>query len=165
MISSGRVWSKTWAAGLGAVLLLVSTQVSPATSLKVFINVIGPPSCEINGKQPIEVNFGEVLTTKVNGDNYKKDVQYDIKCTFTTSNDMSIRIQGTYANLGNGILDTSNNDLGIGIMINGQLVLNKDIKFIYPHFPKLQAVLVKANGKQLQGGPFSAAATMMVTYH
>ncbi|MBK4727654.1 fimbrial protein [Pantoea agglomerans] len=165
MISSRRLWSKTWAVGLGAALLLVSPLVSLAISVVVMVSVTAAPYCEINGKQPIEVNFGEVLTSKVDGNNYRKDVLYDIKCSNTTSNDMSIRIQGTDANLGNSILDTNNKNLGIALMSSGQMVLNKDIKFIYPNVPKVTAVLMKVTGTKLQGGVFSAGATMTVTYH
>lgn len=150
---------------IGAALLLASPLVSLATTVVVVVTVIAPPSCEINSKKPIEVTFGEVLTTQVNGDNYKQDVLYDIKCTNTTSNDMSIRIQGTDVGLGAHVLGTDTANLGIALLNNGKPVpLNSDIKFTYPNPPKLQAVPVKSPGTTLKGGAFSASATMTMTY-
>ncbi|WP_421507107.1 fimbrial protein [Erwinia rhapontici] len=166
MISSKRLWSKAWAAGLGVAWLLINPQVSSAYQLSLSVDVIPSPSCEINGKRPIEVDFGEVLTYKVNGDNYKKNVLFDIKCTNTTANDMSISIKGTKARFGKDILGTDKEILGIEFLSNGQPVtLNSEIKFTYPNLPKLQAVPVKSPGMTLQAGKFSAAATMTVTYH
>lgn len=168
MISSKRLWLKAWAAGLGVAWLLINPLVSSASRLSLSVDVISspPPSCEINGKRPIEVDFGEVLTYEVNGDNYKKNVLFDIKCTNTTTNDMSISIKGTKARFGKDILGTDKEILGIEFLSNGQPVtLNSEIKFTYPNLPKLQAVPVKSPGMTLQAGKFSAAATMTVTYH
>lgn len=162
---SRRGWSRERTLYLAAALLLASPPVSFATTVVVVVTVVAPPSCEINGTKPIEVAFGEVLTSQVNGDNYKQDVLYDIKCTNPTSNDMSIRIQGTDIGLGNHVLGTDTADLGIALLSNGNPApLNSDIRFTYPNPPKLQAVPVKSPGSKLQGGAFSASATMTVAY-
>lgn len=166
MISSKRLWSKAWAAGLGVAWLLISPQVSSASAIRLSVDVIPIPSCEINGKRPIEVNFGIVMTNEVDGNNYKKDVLYDIKCVYATSNDMSIRIEGKEALFGKNFLSTDNESLGIALLIDGQPVpINSDIKFTYPNPPKLQAVPVRDPDIRLEAGRFSAAATMTLTYH
>lgn len=165
MSRMGRSWSLVLTLCLGATLILTSPLISFATTVVVTVTVVAPPSCEINGKQPIEVNFDEIATNKVNGDNYKQDVVYDIKCSNTSSNSMSIRIQGTNAGFGTHVLDTNKTNLGIALLNNGQpMPLNSNIQFTYPNLPKLQVVPVKSPGTTLQGGAFSAGATMTVTY-
>lgn len=52
---------------------------SEAARLNFDGTMIEPPPCTINGGSPINVDFGnEVMTTRVDGKNYIKDVNYSL---------------------------------------------------------------------------------------
>lgn len=161
-----RSWGNLWAAGLGVAVLLAGSSALAVTTVTVKVTVVAPPPCVINGERPIEVNFEEVVTTRVDGSNYMRDVPYSVECTGATSNDMVMQIQGTQAGFGNGnVLDTNQANLGIALLNNGNAQpLNSDIKFTYPSLPVLTAVPVKSPGSTLTAGAFSAGATMKVDY-
>jgi type 1 fimbria pilin len=146
-------------------LLLANPQALAITTVTVKLTVVAPAPCVINGDQPIEVNFDEVVTTQVDGYNYLREVPYRVQCTGATSNGMVMRIQGTGAGFGTNVLGTNQANLGIALLNNGQpQPLDSDIKFTYPSLPELKAVPVKFPGSTLKAGAFSAGATMTVNY-
>lgn len=150
---------------LGGILLLVSPLVMAVTTVTVKVTVVAPPPCVINGDQPIEVNFDEVVTTRVDGSRYIREVPYNVICTGATSNDMVMQITGTGASFDPDVLGTNQDNLGIALLNNGKAQpLNSDIKFPYPNFPVLKAVPVKRTASTLKAGAFSAGATMKVDY-
>jgi type 1 fimbria pilin len=151
-----------------AVFLLcaaLSPLVKAATVVTVSVTVLEAPSCVINGNRTIEVDFGEVLTVSVNGNNYMKNVDYTLECSSIKSNAMQMRVQGSATSFDPTALQTNVSDFGIALRANGQPVaINSWLKFTYPDKPLLQAVPVKAAGKKLPGGDFTAGATLMVAY-
>ncbi|AZC90138.1 fimbrial protein [Pseudomonas carnis] len=152
---------------LGGVWLLSSAlaeaQTVATTTINVTVTVIGP-TCVINNGRPIEVDFGNsVMTTRVDGKNYMKTVDYTLDCDSVGSNAMRMQIQGA-ASSNNG-LSTNKSDLAIAFLNNGvPLPMNTWINFTWPNKPNLQAVPVRSGSQMLTGGEFSAAATMMVDY-
>lgn len=151
---------------LGGAWLLGTAlaQAAPATTtINVTVTVIAP-TCVINNGRPIEVDFGNnVMTTRVDGNNYMKSVDYTLECDSGFSNAMKMQIQGTAAS--NNGLSTNKSDLAIAFLNNGvALPLNTWFNFTWPNKPNLQAVPVKSGNQALTGGDFSAAATMMVDY-
>lgn len=157
------LWKRVW---LGSILLLVSSLATAITTVTIKVTVVAPPPCVINGDRPIEVNFDEVVTTRVDGYNYIREVPYSVQCTGATSNDMVMQIQGTTANFGSdNVLATNQPNLGIALLNSGNAQpLNSDFSFTYPNLPVLKAVPVGSPGSTLQAGAFSAAATMKVYY-
>ena len=78
---------KTWKLGRLAVLccLIVASPYGLAsdggtTTLNITGNIV-EPECEINNNQQIVVNFGEVLTTRIDGANYETPIVYTHKPT------------------------------------------------------------------------------------
>lgn len=157
--------------GMIAVLITLSTvsgQVkagSASTSVMLNITVIAGP-CVINGDNPIDVDFGhELLTNKVDGNNYQKTVEYSMDCTKATNPALKMMISGAGAGFDNTVLQASQPSLGVKLLNDGQpMSLNQWVNFTAGSQPLLQAVPVKEPGGKLTAGDFTAAATMTVDY-
>ncbi|CAQ82822.1 MULTISPECIES: fimbrial protein [Photorhabdus] len=138
---------------------------SGKTPVNIYGVVIAPPPCEINNGNTIDVDFGEVMITRIDGVNYMKPVKYTVKCEKMPVNAMKMKIAGNTASFDRMVLETNRAGLGIAVIHNGQkLPVNDWMKFTYPNFPELHAVPVKEMSAVLKGGNFGAGATMMVEY-
>jgi len=120
--------------------------------------VQAPPPCEINRGTTLNVPFGDALqTTRIDGINYQRVVDYEVSCSDPSSNAMTLELKGTGAAFDAKSLATSKADLGVN-----DWPLNTAVKFTYPTLPGVQAVPVKRPGSTLTGGGFTAAATLVV---
>ncbi|WPN65644.1 fimbrial protein [Pseudomonas sp. P9_35] len=151
---------------VGGLWLLGSAlaDAAPATTtINVTVTVIAP-TCVINDGRVIEVDFGNnVMTTRVDGSNYMKTVNYTLNCDSGQGNAMKMQIQGAAAD--KNLLSTNKSGLAIAFLKNGEPVpMNTWFNFSRLNKPILQAVPVKSGSQVLTGGEFSAAATMMVDY-
>lgn len=151
---------------VGATWLLTSAPTQAATTVSVKVTVLAPLPCVLNGNQPIEVNFGdEVLTTRINGENYLTPVDYKFTCTEPEKNGMRLLLAGTGAGFDGKLLQTSVGGLGIAFLNNGsRIALNSWQNFTFPALPKLEAVPVKQANATLPTGEFMASATLRVDY-
>ncbi|WP_149543244.1 fimbrial protein [Serratia marcescens] len=150
--------------GLLAALPMLAWAV-PSATVTVKVTVVAPPPCVINDDRPIDVEFGDVMTTRVDGDNYKMPVNYTLSCTGGTSNAMKLQVKGSGAAFDATVLQTNQTGLGIELRQGAsKLAVNSWLNFTYPNKPKLWAVPVKQAGATLKGGEFSAGATMAVNY-
>nr|WP_261803117.1 fimbrial protein [Serratia nematodiphila] len=128
------------------------------------ITIVAPP-CVINDNRPIDVEFGDVMTTRVDGNNYRMPVNYTLDCKDAPSSAMKLQVQGTGASFDGALLKTSNATLGIKLQHGAApLPVNTWLNFTYPNKPELWAVPVKQSGVTLPGGEFTAGATMKVDY-
>ncbi|WP_129544233.1 fimbrial protein [Serratia sp. 1D1416] len=134
------------------------------TNVTVKVTVTAPP-CTVNDNKAIEVNFGDVMTTRVDGTNYRKQIGYSLSCEGGGGKAMKLQVQGTAAGFDSALLGTSVSGLGIRLQ-NGSsnLSVNGWVNFTYPNKPALWAVPVQKSGVTLAGGQFSAAATLKVAY-
>lgn len=148
----------------GCVSLSVGQVVQAEVGLTIRGVIVAPPSCVINGGSTLNVPFGsDLMTTRIDGVNYKRGVPYTVTCTGHTSNGMTLKLQGTGASFDGTSLSTNNTDLGIRLFINGSVwPLNTLKNFTYPTLPTMQAVPVKKPGATLIAGAFSASATLVV---
>lgn len=148
--------------GMLVALPLISRADSTVT---IKVTVLVPPPCIINNDRPIEVVFGDVITTRVDGNNYRMPVNYTLLCTDASPNALKLQIQGNGAPFDNTLLQTDKTGLGIELQRQGgRLAVNSWVNFTYPNKPLLWAVPVKQSGATLTGGEFSASATMKVDY-
>lgn len=162
LIRQRQAW-QTLAALLSALPLLAWAAGSATVTVKV--TVVAPPPCVINDDRPIEVEFGDVMTTRVDGDNYKMPVNYMLSCPGAPSNAMKLQVKGTGAAFDSTVLQTNKTGLGIELRQgDSKLAVNGWLNFTYPNKPELWAVPVKQRGATLTGGEFSAGATMEVAY-
>lgn len=140
-----------------------------SVKVTVKVTVVAQP-CEINGGRPIEVAFGDVMTTEVDGKNYRRTaVEYTLSCPEGASSDMKLQIAGGGAIFDPDVLQIKPDELGLLMGIELQqgstkLPINKWLSFTYPNKPELWAVPVKKSGATLKGGEFTAVATLKVDY-
>ncbi|MBH3000363.1 fimbrial protein [Serratia marcescens] len=151
--------------GLAVLLMVLPAITQAVTTVTVTVTVVAPPSCIINDDRPIEVEFGEVATTQVDGSNYRLPVTYTLDCKDAPSNAMKLQVQGAVADFDGTVLQTNKSELGIELQQGGsKLPVNSWLNFTYPNKPELWAVPVKQSGATLTGGEFTAGATMTVDY-
>ncbi|CAI1175986.1 putative minor fimbrial subunit StfE [Serratia quinivorans] len=142
----------------------------PIITVSITGTVLESAPCKINGGNTISVYFGEdLLTTRIDGVNYRKPVNYTLDCTNAGNRAIRMQIQGLSASFDNKMLATAERrDLGIALRltardaewpINSWMQLDSSMTA-----PALQAVPVKALGSQLTAGRFSAGATLVVDY-
>ncbi|NWA82453.1 exotoxin [Pseudomonas sp. R76] len=150
----------------GGLLWAVSQGVQAETSLTIRAVIIAPPPCVINGGSTLDVPFGnDLLTSRVDGVNYRRDVPYTVACDAPFNNAMKLELRGTGAAFDSKVLLTRKQDLGVKLFVNGaDWPLNTPVNFTYPTFPAVQAVPVKRVGSRLTGGAFDAAATLVIDY-
>ena len=148
----------------GAALLPLCEGVMAQVSVSIRGVILAPPPCVINAGSTLNVPFGDdLMTTRIDGVNYRRGVPYTLTCGPQPSNNMKITLQGTGAGFGSAYLGTSKSDLGIKLLLNGAAwPLNNAVNFTYPTLPVIEAVPVKNPGSTLTGGAFSASATLVV---
>lgn len=151
---------------LGMVMLACLPMISQAaTTVTVKVTVVKPP-CTVNGNKPIEVDFGDVMTTRIDGSNYRQPVNYTLSCTGGDAlNAMKLQVQGNVASFDATALGSDQAGLAVRLQ-NGTTTLpvNSWLNFNYPSKPALWAVPVMKIGATLTGGMFTAAATLNVDY-
>ncbi|MBH3259025.1 fimbrial protein [Serratia marcescens] len=145
--------------------ILVSVAQAATTVINITGAVIAKPQCVINNNQAIFVDFGnDLLTTKVNGTNYIRNVDYDLDCKNNSTNTMRMRVLGNVASFNSNAIQSSKSNLAIALMADGKpLNIDSWVNFTYPNKPVLQAVPIKGSGT-LTSGFFRAGATLMVDY-
>jgi type 1 fimbria pilin len=157
-----------WAIFVGAgMLLAVSQSVQADTNLTIRAVIIAPPPCVINSGSTLNVPFGnDLLTSRIDGVNYRREVPYTVRCDPPVFNNaMTLELKGTAAAFDNNVLSTPKTDLGIKLFANGaDWPLNTPLRFTHPTFPAVQAVPVKRAGSTLTGGAFATAATLVIEY-
>ena len=127
--------------------------------------VIAHPPCMINEGKTVEVNFGDVLSTRVDGLNYKRLVDYHPSCEQMPINTLKLSVEGNGTFFDANALMTNITGLGIRILYqNKPLKLGQAINFTYPDFPVLEAVPVRDFSTLLVGGDFSTTATLRMEY-
>lgn len=152
-------------AGLGLLACMLPSA-QAGVQLTVKVTVLAPLPCVVNGNKPIEVDFGDdVMSTRVNGINYRTAVNYSVTCVNPEKSGMRLQIAGIPAAFDSNLLKTNVDNLGIAFLQDEASVkLNRWQNFTYPALPKLEAVPVKPMGAALPVGEFRAAATFQVEY-
>lgn len=131
--------------------------------LKLNVNgSVEASPCSINNGQTIDVDFNDVYIDKIEGEYYKRKIDYNINCksggnpkflmTFDGDRDgyyLKTNIDNLFISFKNGNEDFS---MGSGIAIN------------YKTPPDIYAVLIKKKGANLRSGEFYAHATMNLMY-
>jgi type 1 fimbria pilin len=128
--------------------------------------LIEAPPCVVNNNENIVVDFGnEVMTTRVDGSNYREKVLFTLDCSEALSSKQKVRISGTTTGFDSQALATSQNGLAIAIY-NGatRYTPGEWVNFTDPDLPKFEAVPVKEDGVTLSGGAFNTLASLVVDY-
>lgn len=158
--------------GVAAFSLLAMTAGSAAaaegdtTTVYITGTLVDAPECTVNGNDRVDVNFGdELVTYQVDGQNYKKQIDYTLNCTGLAGSGLTMTLNGTPAGFSAALFKTDNDGLGIRISDeSGPVSPGGTIRFNYNAQPKLYAVPVAQNAASLDTGPFSGSATMVIAY-
>ena len=104
----------------GGLLWAVGQGVHAETSLTIRAVIIAPPPCVINSGSTLDVPFGnDLLTSRVDGVNYRRDVPYTVTCDSPFSNALTLELKGSGAAFDNRVLVTRKPDLGVKLFVNG----------------------------------------------
>lgn len=132
-----------------------------------------PDKCKVNDGQLITVEFGDVSSTGLNGNNYIKNVPIQVECeggSFDTgSMNISLSVSGKSTPFSNELLNTDKNDLGILLKHNGEKIIPGSF---YPLPSKngnswnwdLIASPMGNPGKEISEGEFNASATVVAKF-
>lgn len=130
--------------------------------------LLEPPPCVISDGSQLEVNFGErVGIKKVDGENYRQALNYQITCGNADSGNwvLALSLNGAAAAFDEEALLTNKTDLGIRIYQNDQpFTPGSTLKIALTNPPRLEAVPVKRVGAELTEGTFEAWATLRADY-
>lgn len=143
--------------------------IAPAQAVNVNFSgtLQAPPPCTINNGNLIDVDFGEkVAIKKVDGSNYKQQVNYTINCEPGVPGwTLGLTFQGSETAFDNAAVQTNKPALGIRMLSNGQpFTMNSRFEIDSAAPPVLQVVPVKDPAKDLTDGPFEATATLFADY-
>ncbi|HGN1704531.1 TPA: fimbrial protein [Providencia rettgeri] len=147
---------------------LSNTGVTPGrVVVQITGYVLAPPPCKINGGNVIKVDFGDVMSTRIDGTAYSKPINYNITCDKRPTEQMKMTLVGDPANFDpTRAVRTNISGLGVGFTYNGnRLRLNQEVNFVYPNAPQFHAMPVRDMSTVLNiGGPFQAGVTIKLDY-
>lgn len=130
--------------------------------------LLEPPPCVINDGSQIDVNFGErVGINKVDGENYRQALNYQIVCENADSGNwaLTLSLNGAASAFDKEALLTSEANLGIRVYQNDRLFTpGSAVNIELANPPRLEAVPVKRAGIELTEGTFEAWATLRADY-
>ncbi|CAM4266137.1 fimbrial protein [Serratia nematodiphila] len=130
--------------------------------------LIEPPPCTINDGNQVEVDFGErVGINKVDGENYRQGLNYQITCDSAAGGSwaLTLSLKGSAAGFDREALLTNKGSLGIRVYQNDKpFTPNSTMKINLANPPRLEAVPIKQAGATLTEGTFEAWATLRADY-
>lgn len=167
-----RGWLRLTALGVAWVLSCMAGELLAANktvNMKLTVVINAAPPCTVTGGT---VEFGDVMTTNVDGTNYQQAVGYSLSCTGRISDFLKLQFQGTAITInGESVLQTDVPGLGIRLQnaADKSLITPGSATWLPFQYtggdgPAIQAVPVKSNGVTLTGGAFNAGATLVVDY-
>lgn len=131
--------------------------------------IVTPPECILNNNNQAAIHFGDILLTRIDGNNYLQTLPLSLSCTGLAKNNLTLTLVGDPAwSDSNGALTTSNDKLGVIFYVdNKQQPINQPVDINYTSLPSLKAAPIKnmtAGFNDTDGGSFTASATLKVNY-
>lgn len=160
--------------GLVGILMLALpvAQAAKRDTTNVQINISGTivanAHCNFGQNRPITVEYGDVYSSEIAGDAYRKKLNYNVSCSGDADGkSIQLQLAGTGAGFDGSLLKTDANGLGIKILRNGsQMTLGQWYDLNPNSPPTLEGVLVKQDGASFDNGQeFNASATLKVAYN
>jgi len=138
------------------------------TTLNISGNIV-EPDCVINNNQQIVVNFDEVMTTRIDGINYERLIDYSLECSNLIRQTLKVSLKGNAALFNATLFTTDITGLGIRVYDAGKRVIapnSGELNFTYVANspPPLYAVPVAQANASLPNGAFNGSATMVFSY-
>lgn len=157
-------------AAVATVLLVwgVSHRVLADADITFHGVLLEAPPCVINGGDNVVVDFGdEMMTTRVDGTQYRTKIDFTLDCTDALSSEQKLRISGASVTTTDGeALSTPLTGLGLALYHGGtRYTPGEWIAFSADKgVPELYAVPVRLEGTEPDGGTFSVLASLVVDY-
>ncbi|UBX48567.1 fimbrial protein [Providencia alcalifaciens] len=131
--------------------------------------IVTPPECILNNNNQAAIHFGDILLTRIDGNNYSQTLPLNLSCTGLAKNNLTLTLEGDGTSFNSdGALKTSNNKLGVAFYINNvRQAINQPVNINYTSLPSLKAAPIKnmtAGFNDTDGGSFTALATLKVNY-
>lgn len=124
--------------------------------------------CVINDGETVVVDFGdEVMTTRVDGHQYRKKIDFTLTCNAKVSSKQKLKITGNTVSSGfeGNVLDSEKPGLGIALYNDEDPYSPGEwLDFDSSSLPDIYAVPVKQADITLAGGTFRVLASMVVEY-
>lgn len=141
-------------------------QRSESADIAFHGTLIEVPPCVVNDGQQVVVDFGdEIMTTRVDGIQYKQRIAFTVDCGVAFSPLQKVRIEGSPADFDPTVLNS--NLAGFGIALyhdDARYTPGKWLAFNDADLPALYAAPIKQDGITLGGGAFSVLASLVVDY-
>lgn len=148
------------------ILPLAAVAKDYETAINMKGNLITPPPCHIDDGKEIEVEFGNVPIKSIQGNEQKRQINYQIQCEENKNNwAMYLMLTGVKSSFDINGLNTGIENLAVKFQLSDkELDLGKKY-LINPSSPGvLWAVLVRNGNNELKTGDFIANATLLVEY-
>ncbi|WP_163333705.1 fimbrial protein [Enterobacter bugandensis] len=160
------------------ILLALVIAVTPAFNSLVLASenmsfkgtLLETPPCEINGGQPVEIDFGEVGVNKINGENYSRTFVLTYECE-GPGTDKLLRYVGNATAFDSAAVQSNIADFGIRLAhrTSEGITTPFEVGSTLPISAQIQssvfvATPVKKMGAKLPEGAFFAGATLQLDY-
>lgn len=155
--------------GLSAVALSLSCV---ADNLQFTGTLLARPTCTVSDKGGrIDVRFGNLAISRIDGTQYRKAIPYQINCPGAgggTSWRMRLTLKGSHTVFEPKALQSSVPDLGIKVLLGGTELVPETPRYIQitpTAVPLLEAVPIKQLGSDLPSIDFTASALLLAEFY
>lgn len=153
---------------IGCAILLAACSLCHADNLTFIGHLVTPPVCTISNNARIDVNFRDVIITRIDGNNYRQPLEYKITCDSSVRDNsmaMTLTLTGDVVDFDDAAIKTNADGLGIKIWENNQpFKPGSTITVDEANLPVLEAVPVKSVSANLSEQNFEVRATLRVDY-
>jgi type 1 fimbria pilin len=151
-------------------VMLSGTSLQAAENMSFRGTLLEHPPCEINGGQPVAIDFGDVGVNKVNGNNYAQTFKIIYDCK-GASTDKILRYVGNATAFDPAAVQSNIPDFGIQLRhksLDGVTsAFDVGSRLPVPSYvgsTTFIATPVKEVNAELQDGAFTAGATLQLEY-
>ncbi|SNY69826.1 fimbrial protein [Enterobacter sp. CC120223-11] len=122
--------------------------------------------CTVNSDNKINVEWKDLITMNMTGDNYKQNIIGSFECNAETK--VTIKISGSEATFGSGLLLTNSSNVAIQFYSGDtKIAVNKGVSYTWSSSAQPPQISVSpvANNQQLnQQDAFAANASLVISF-
>lgn len=157
---------------LTALLVAVLPLAGKADNMQFTGTLLERPLCTISDKGGrMDVRFGNIAITRVDGEHYRRVIPYQINCPGANPNTlwrMRLTLKGSHTDFEPKVVQSSVPDLGIKVLLGGTALTPDEPRLIEispTAMPLLEAVPVKRAGSDLPSIAFTASALLLAEFY
>ena len=156
----------------GVTVLALSLVCMADDNMRFTGNLLARPLCTVSDKGGrIDVRFGNLAISRIDGEQYRKAIPYQISCPGADTNvawRMRLTLKGSHPEFEPKALQSSVPNLGIKVSLGGTELIPELPRYvqIFPNaVPLLEAVPVKQVGSDLPSINFTASALLLAEFY